>query len=130
MTRMVSYLPKNTAANTEYRDVCEGDHSWLLNQLMQYLVMMATLTTSKSEDNKIVIAEYWRKKRSNLPKGREGQNSPESMVAGIIENMLYATVPQKDFTAKQCTAIEDISHWMHAIDSVRFEKIMFQIKVL
>lgn len=130
MTRMVQYLPKNTTANTEYRDVCDSDHSWLLNQLMQYLVMMATLTTSKSEDNKIVITEYWRKKRSNLPRGREGQNSPESMVAGIIENMLYATAAQKDFTAKQCTAIEDISHWMHAIDNVRFEKIMFQIKVL
>ena len=72
---------------------------------------------------------YWRKRRANLPRGRDGNNSPESMVAGILDNMLYAENPQRDFTDRQCQAIEDISRWMSAVDD-SLSEVTFQIGVM
>jgi hypothetical protein len=50
------------------------------------------------------------------------------MVAGILENMLYLETPQRDFTAKQCEAVEEISNWINAVDSNQFETVRFQIR--
>lgn len=89
---------------------------------------MGTLSNSNSEDLKQLRDQWWRKRRSTLPRGRDGQNSPESMVAGILENMLYLETPQRDFTAKQCEAVEEISNWINAVDSNQFETVRFQIR--
>ena len=89
---------------------------------------MGTLSNSNSEDLKSLRDQWWRKRRSTLPRGRDGQNSPESMVAGILENMLYLDTPQRDFTAKQCEAVEEISNWINAVDSNQFETVRFQIR--
>lgn len=91
---------------------------------------MATLSNTTNEDHKTLRDQWWRKRRSTLPRGRDGQNSPESMVAGILDNMLYSATLQRDFTQKQCDAIEDISNWMNAIDADNFENIRFQIRVV
>lgn len=128
MTRTIQYLPKQTAAKTEYREISEADQSWLLGQLMEYMVVMATLTTNKSEDAQILIDKYWRQTDKELPRGRDGLNTPESLVAGILDNMLYAEARQKDFTAKQCAALENISIWLQALDSARFTDITFQVR--
>lgn len=52
------------------------------------------------------------------------------MVAGILENMLYLDTPQRDFTAKQCEAVEEISNWINAVDADKFENIRFQIRTI
>lgn len=129
MARTIHYLPKITSAQTEYREMDTTDHSWLISQMMQWMVHMGTLSNTANSDFKLVRNEYWRKRRSTLPRGRDGQNTPESMIAGILQNMLYDENPQRDFTQKQCDAIEDISRWMNALDSTRFEEITFLIKV-
>lgn len=128
MTRSIKYVPKLTGAKTEYRELTGEDHSWLLNQMMQWLVRMGTLSNTTNEDLKELRDIYWRKRRGSLPRGRDGMNTPESMIAGILENMLYKANPQRDFTQHQCEALEDISKWMAAVDS-EFSQIVFQIGV-
>ena len=89
---------------------------------------MGTLSNSNNEDLRLLRDQWWRRRRSTLPRGRDGQNTPESMVAGILENMLYLDTPQRNFTAKQSDAIEEISNWTNALDNAKFENIRFQIR--
>ena len=97
-TRNIRYLPKITSARTEYREITEEDHQWLLSELNTWLVKMAMLSNTTDEDLRELRDSYWRKRRANLPRGRDGNNSPESMVAGILDNMLYAENPQRDLS--------------------------------
>ena len=105
------------------------EHAWLISYLFKVLCRMSTLSTTNNEDHKTLRDQWWRKRRSTLPKGRDGQNTPESMVAGILENMLYSETPQRDFSAKQCEAIEEISNWMTALDDKEFDAIRFAIRI-
>jgi hypothetical protein len=89
---------------------------------------MGTISNAHDEDLKTLRDQWWRRRRSTLPRGRHGENTPESMVAGILENMLYCEMPQRDFSDRQMDAIEEISNWMNAIDN-SFENIRFAIKV-
>lgn len=129
MARTVHYIPKITSARTEYRELTAEDHAWLISQMLEWMVKMGTLSNTSNSDYKLVRNEYWRKRRATLPRGRDGQNTPESMVAGILENMLYDPMPQRDFTQKQCDAIEDISRWMAALDETRFEEVTFFLRI-
>lgn len=126
MARSINYVPKNTTAKTEYREFRPEDHAWLISQMMEWMVKLGCLSNTTNEDLKALRDQYWRKRRSNLPRGRDGLNSPESMIAGILENILYAENPQRDFTQKQCDALEDISRWMNAMDP-KFDQIVFRI---
>ena len=126
MTKTIHFIPKFTSAKTTYRELHETERAWLLNEMLQWVVKMATLSNTTNEDLKSLRNDYWRKRRSTLPRGRDGQNSPESMIAGILENMLYSDNPQRDFTEKQCEAIEDVSKWMAAVDD-KFNEVIFQI---
>ena len=122
-------MPITAAARTEYRNINPEEHAWLISYLFKVLCRMATLSNTTVEDLKQLRDTWWRKRRSTLPRGRSGQNTPESMVAGILENMLYSDAPQRDFTAKQCEAIEEISNWMSALDDREFDTIRFAIKI-
>ena len=118
------------AAKTEYRNINPEEHGWLISYLFRVLCRMSTLSTTNTEDLKTLRDQWWRRRRTTLPRGRDGQNSPESMVAGILENMLYSDTPQRDFSAKQCDAIEEISNWMAAVDDKEFDTIRFAIRII
>lgn len=128
--KSIYYLPKDTSANTEYRQIRSEDHDWLITYLFKTLVAMALTSNTANEDHKIMRDQWWRRRRSSLPRGKTGQNTPESMIAGILHNMLYAQEAQRDFTQKQCDAIEDISKWMSAMDEQQFEQVQFAIKIV
>lgn len=91
---------------------------------------MSILSNTVNEDHKMMRDHWWRRRRSSLPRGKSGQNTPESMIAGILQNMMYEQEPQRDFTQKQCDAVEDISTWMSAMDEENFEQIRFAIKIV
>lgn len=130
MTRTITYSPKITGAKTQYREISPEDHNWLIQYLLQGLVSMSTLSNTTNEDHRMVRDQYWRRRRSSLPRGRTGYNSPESLVAGVLENMLYSDPPQRDFSDRQMDAIEDISRWWNTIYPDQMPKIVFQIGVL
>ena len=130
MTRTIFYLPIAAAAKTDYREIAQEEHNWIIQYLFRTLVKMGTLSNTTTEDLKTLRDQWWRKRRSTLPRSREGQNTPESMVAGILDNMLYCATLQRDFTQKQCDAIEDISNWMNAVNAEEFENIRFQLRIV
>jgi len=128
MAKTIYYVPKITSAKTEYREISEDDHNWLIQQMLCGLVKMGAIGNSHNEDFKLVRTQYWHRRRAALPKGRDGQNTPESFIAGILDNMLYSDNPQRDFTAKQMEGIEDIFNWLSAVDSC-LEEVRFMIRV-
>ena len=91
---------------------------------------MGLLSNAVDEDHKMLRDQWWRRRRSSLPKSKIGQNTPESMISGILLNMMYQDEPQRDFTQKQCDAIEDISKWISALDQQQFEQIRFAVKIV
>lgn len=126
-TKIIPYIPKITGAKTNYREISEADHNWLIQHMLKALVKMGTLGNTTNEDHKLIRDQWYRKRRATLPRGRDGQNSPESMLSGILENMLYAENPQRDFSDKQQEAIEDMFKWLDAIFPGEFEEVMFRI---
>jgi CRISPR/Cas system CSM-associated protein Csm2 small subunit len=127
MARTIPYVPKITGAKTNYREISQEDHDWLINQMIKATIKMATLSNTINEDQKQVRDQWYRKRRSSLPRGRDGQNTPESMIAGILDNMLYGETPQRDFSDKQMDAIEDLFKWLDAIFPNEFEEPVFRI---
>jgi hypothetical protein len=130
MARTIPYVPKITGAKTNYREISPEDHAWLIQALLKAMVKMATLSNTINEDQKQVRDQWYRKRRSSLPRGRDGQNTPESMIAGILDNMLYGETPQRDFSDKQMDAIEDMFKWLDAIFPSEFEEPVFRIGVV
>ncbi|CAB4128179.1 hypothetical protein UFOVP109_29 [uncultured Caudovirales phage] len=127
MSRRIPYIPKITGARTQYREISPEDHAWLQAQMMRALVKCATLSNTRDEDQRVFRNEYWRKRRANLPRGRTGMNTPESLIGGILDNMLYAEPAQRDFSDKQMDALEDIFNWLSAVWEQDFEEVRFQI---
>ena len=126
-TRTIPYVPKITGAKTNYREISEADHNWLIQSMFKALVKMGTLGNTTNEDHKAIRDQWYRKRRATLPRGRDGQNSPESMLAGMLDNMLYAENPHRDFSDKQCDSIEDLFKWLDAIFPGEFDEVIFRI---
>ena len=122
--KLIKYVPKITSARTEYREISEEDQQWLQVQMIHWLTKMAELDQSHDEDVKYFLEHWWHKKSKRLHKGQQGPNTPCSTVGGVLNNLMFKEVPQRDFSHKQMEDIEHISHMLsQAIDTpaVRFQ---------
>ena len=108
-TRIIKYIPKHTGANTQYREITPEDQLWIQMQLIRYLTVMGGLDQARDEDSRWVREQWWHKRTDKVHRGTNGQNTPCSMVSGILNNMLFKPEPQRDFTDKQMEDIEYIS---------------------
>jgi hypothetical protein len=104
----IKYIPKITSARTEYRAVDAEDMSWIKTELLRWLAIMAELDMARDEDSKWVRAQWWHKRSKNLPRGREGENTPASFIGGLVNNLVFGD--QRDLTDKQMDAMQNISH--------------------
>ena len=126
--KVITYQVKSTMAKTEYRKVDREDQKWVLDQLEEWMLKMDAFSKSRVRDLEDIYDHYWDAKTKDLVAGRSGQNSPKSMVEGILENMRYGTdVKQYDFSKPQCDGIEKISSGMHTCfgdvcPEIKFEK--------
>jgi len=107
-TRVIKYIPKNTAAGTEYREIEEDDKQFILSSCIQALATMSEYDTASSddEDRKWVRDQWWHKKDKRLHKGQNGLNTPCSVLGGIVHNMMFKTPQQRDFSDKQMKDLE------------------------
>jgi hypothetical protein len=124
MARIIKYTPKITSARTEYREIDPEDLTWLKSELIQWLSIMGELDMSRDEDSRWVRDQWWHKRTSTLPKGKEGQNTPCSFISGLINNLVFGS--QRDITDKQMDAIQNISSVMGGAYST-CTQIRFQI---
>jgi len=138
MAKEITYDPKVTQARTQYNKISIEDMSWLQLEMMKYLALMGELVNVKDENTKLIINSYWRKKSKTLPKGRYGQNSPETFISGMLNNLMFGT--QNDLSDIQMDALTNISACMHVIYDVvkslnlqpntdNFEPIIFRQKL-
>ena len=108
-TRVIKYIPKITHSGTEYRELDPEDLAWIQTQLVRYVVIMGELDQNHDEDSRWVRDHWWHKRTNKVHKGQFGQNTPCSIVSGIINNMMFKDTPQRDFTNKQMEDIEYVS---------------------
>ena len=115
-TRTIKYIPKNTAAGTEYREIEEDDKQAILTACIQALTVMAEYdkAASDDEDKNWIRDKWWHKKDKRLHKGREGLNTPCSVLGGIVHNMMFKDPVQRDLSDKQMADIEFIFQCLHS----------------
>jgi hypothetical protein len=105
----VFYESKNTAANTEYVTISDEDKNLLIQSLMSlnFWLQEASITSDKEIKDFINWYQKPNKKypyNSNLKKN----NSPQSIVAGLINNLVFGT--QRDFSLTQLELAQDINN--------------------
>lgn len=129
MSKIIYYIPKQTAARTEYRRVDNDDLDWIKAQLVRYLSLMAERDLRSDDDNKWILQQFWHSRSDKIHRGKvDGgyrRNTPCSLVGGLVNNLLFGS--QCDLTAKQMEDIEYISMALSTIHEI--EPIRFQIKV-
>jgi hypothetical protein len=125
MKKRIKYVPKLTGAKTEYREINQEDMSWIQQELIRWLSIMAETDQYRDPEVKYVRDQWWHRRSSNLPKGREGQNTPCSFIGGLVNNLVFGQ--QRDLTDRQMEAIMYISHIMGSAYDTICSEITFQI---
>jgi hypothetical protein len=127
MMRTIKYIPKATSARTEYREIDAEDQQWLQVELIRWLSLIGELDQTHDEDLRLFRDSWWHRKSKDLSKGQFGPNSPCSIIAGIVNNMMFKDKPQRDFTEKQMRDIEYISMTLSGIFPQGATAVRFQI---
>ncbi len=107
MAKQIMYDPKITSANTQYNTIDSTDMAFLQMELIRYMALMGELTKNRDRDVQNVINQWYSKRTATLPKGKTGQNTPESFIAGLLNNLMFGN--QNDLSQIQMDAIENIS---------------------
>lgn len=109
--KTIKYIPKLTAATTEYCEIDPDELMWLQTELIRWTIQVGLLDTAHDDDVKIFREYFWHKKMSKLlhSKSAQGPNTPCSLITGIIHNMMFKQPQQRDLTKKQMEDIEYIS---------------------
>jgi hypothetical protein len=123
--RTIKYIPKTTTANTEYRELNEEDLNWVKTTILKSMARMSELSVSHNEDHKLVMSDYWNRRRKSLPRRRDGENSPNSFIGGLANNLIFGT--QRDLSDRQMEGIEQIFGIMSALFPEEFEAVRFQV---
>lgn len=126
--KIIKYMPKITSARTEYREISDLDHQWLIESQSRWMVRMGQLDQAASEDQRIVREHWWHRRTKTLPRGRQGLNTPCSFVSGCLWNMLWSQTLQRDFTQHQMEGLEIISQVMAEIFEEE-QPLRFQISI-
>lgn len=121
--KTIKYIPKATTAKTQYLEIDKDDMDWLKTELMRWLSLMGEYDNSHNDDVKQIMKYWWYKKSNTLPKGKEGQNSPLTFVAGLVNNLVFGST--RDLTTHYLDSIENISANM-----VLFEEAISELNTL
>ena len=120
--RYIKYIPKVTNAKTQYVTIDPNDMVWLQTEFIYWISLMGMLDVNRNEDIRQVMKYWWYKRSSTLPKGTTGQNSPLSLVSGLLHNLMYGT--QHDLSTSTMDSIENISAQM-----VLFQQALYEISI-
>lgn len=138
MAKQINYDPKITNANTQYNSISATDMAFVQLELVRYMALMGELSKSRNRDIQNIKNQWYSKRTDTLPKAKDGQNTPESFIAGLLNNLMFGN--QNDLSQIQMDALENISANMSLIyDAVKplnlqantqiIEKIEFRQKL-
>ena len=118
MAKQINYDPKITNANTQYNSISATDMAFVQLELVRYMALMGELSKSRNRDIQNIINQWYSKRTDTLPKSKDGQNTPESFIAGLLNNLMFGN--QNDLSQTQMDALENISANMALIyDAVK-----------
>lgn len=136
----IYYTPKITAAKTQYNSISATDMLYIQNYCIRYLALMGEVSINQNEDLQQFVKQYWTKRNKTLPKGKNGLNTPQSFISGLLNNLMYGT--QNDLSDIQMDALQNISAIMvrfvdaisdlnlqptaPALESILFRQRLFQ----
>ena len=107
MAKTIYYDPKSTSARTQYNKLEPVDMTYVQTELMRYMSLMGELKKERDRDVQNIISQWYSKKTQTLPKGKNGWNTPETFISGLINNLMFGN--QNDFSQVQMDALENIS---------------------
>jgi hypothetical protein len=107
MAKTIYYDPKSTSARTQYNKLEPNDMAYIQTELMRYMSLMGELKKERDRDVQNIINQWYSKKTQTLPKGKNGWNTPETFISGLINNLMFGN--QNDFSQVQMDALENIS---------------------
>ena len=104
---IIRYQTKLTNSNNTYYKIDETDKDWLIAKLIQVQAYMGEISITKDTDIKDFVKWYTTSSK-HLPFSTifKRYNSPQSYVAGMINNLLYNT--QNDLTDTQAGHLQFI----------------------
>lgn len=118
MAHTINYDPKTTAAKTQYNRLEQKDMDLVQAELIRYLSLMGELSKNRDREVQNIITQWYRKRTQTLPKGKDGWNTPESFISGLLNNIMFGN--QNDLSQIQMDALENISANMALIyDAVK-----------
>ena len=126
MANVIKYIPKQTAAKTQYREISDQGLDDIQMEMLKWTIRMGQLDQHSEDDLAALRDIWWHRKTKKLHAGKQGRNTPCSTVTGILDNFLFKSPPQRDLSDKQCEDIE----WISSIISTVFddcEQIRFQV---
>lgn len=116
MAKQITYDPKTTNAKTQYNKLDPVDMALVQAELVRYMALMGELSKSRNRDIQNIINQWYKKRTETLPKGKDGWNTPESFIAGLLNNLMFGN--QNDLSQIQMDALENISANMELIYDV------------
>lgn len=118
MAHQINYDPKTTQAKTQYNKLDKRDMDLVQAELIRYLSLMGELSKNRDREVQNIINQWYRKRTQTLPKGKDGWNTPESFISGLLNNIMFGN--QNDLSQLQMDALENISANMSLIyDAVK-----------
>jgi len=86
----IDYQIKNTNSNNTYIEISAKDEAVLLKCVLSLNSYMQELCLSNDTDIKLV-REWWRSPDKSYPYNKRlgKRNTPETMIAGLINNMIF-----------------------------------------
>ena len=104
---IIRYKTKVTKSNNNYYQIDKQDIDWLLGKLIQVQSYMGELSITKDVELKEIV-KWYTSPNKTLPYSTyfKKNNSPNSMVSGIINNLLYGT--QQDISEIQAEHLQYI----------------------
>lgn len=118
MAKEISYEPKITSAKTQYNKIDSSDMTYVQMQLVRYICLMGELSKHRDREIQNIITQWYRKRTQTLPKSKNGWNTPESFISGLLNNIMFGN--QNDLSQIQMDALENISANMELIyDAVK-----------
>lgn len=100
--KYITIMPKHTMARTQYYDMDAQDENYIYTWLITFLADMTELASHNND----VMKEFFTRKNSQLPRGRQGTNSHASFIAGIISAKMHNV--NHNISEPQLSAIEHV----------------------
>ena len=103
----IRYTIKKTVSNNTYYNISEEDKNYLITKLIQTQSYMNELSITRDDDLKGFV-KWYTSPNKQLPfsSNFKKHNSPQSFIAGMLNNMLYGN--QGNITDTQANHLEFI----------------------